>query len=163
MAKEQTWDITIDGVEHQVTYVRQGLRSSASTLFVDNEEGKLFWPRDGYVDEPITIGGKECRFIMRGYNADVVVDGVCWDSGKTYQAIAELPAWYRFITAACLLLYFFVWRDHMWIAIAVAGIIWLCGDRVAHSESIPLKAKKRYYLLIPMIALIGSILVKIFL
>lgn len=163
MAKEQTWHITIDGADHKVTYVRHGLRSGTSALFVDEEEGKLFRPRDGYVDEPITVGGKECRFVMRGYTADVAVDGVFVDSGKKYKPIAELPTWYRVVTVVCLVLYFFVWHTQMWTAIILAGIVWLCSDRVAHSDSMPLKVKKTSYLLIPLIALIGSILVKILL
>lgn len=161
MAKEQTWQVNIDGTEHTVTYVRQGLRSSASTLFVDEEEGKLFWPRDGYADEPITVGGKECRFMMRNYNADVVVDGVCVDSGKPYKAITELPTWYRIVMAICLVLYFLILQSHMWIAIAVACVAWLCSDRVAHSDTMPLKRKKQCYLLISCIALVGSILLQI--
>lgn len=163
MAKEQTWQVNIDGTEHKVTYVRQGLRSSASTLFVDDGEGKLFWPRDGYVDEPITIGNKECRFVMRNYNADVVVDGVCVNSGKPYREIADLPTWYRVITAACLLLYFLIWQTQMWKAIILAGVVWLCTDCIAHSENMSLKTKKQRYLLVPLIALIGSIIVQILL
>ncbi len=163
MAKEQTWQVNIDGAEHKVTYVRQGLRSNASTLFVDDEEGKLLWPRDGYVDEPITIGDKECRFVMRGYNADVVVDGVCVDSGKPYKPIMELPTWYRIVMVICLVLYFITLQSHMWIAIAVAGVVWLSTDRVAHSDTISLKSKKQFYLLIPLVALLGSIIIQILL
>lgn len=163
MAKEQTWQVNIDGTEHKVTYVRQGLRSSASTLFVDDEEGKILWPRDGYVDEAITIGDKKCRFVMRGYNADVVVDGVCVDSGKPYKAITELPTRYRIVMVICLVLYFITLQSHMWIAVAVAGVVWLSTDRIAHSDTIPLKSKKQFYLLIPLAALLGSVIAQILL
>ena len=67
------------------------------------------------------------------------------------------------VTVVCLVLYFFVWRTQMWTAIILAGIVWLCSDCVAHSDSMPLKVKKTRYLLIPLIALIGSILAKILL
>lgn len=163
MAKEQTWQITVNGEEHTVTYVRQGLRSGPSTLFVDDGEGRLFRPRDGYVDVPVIVGGKECRFVMRGYNADLAVDGVFVDSGRDYRPIADVPTGYRVVTVVCLVLYFFLWRTHMWTAIVLAGVVWLCTDRAAHSETMSLKAKKRCCLLLPLLALLGSILVQILL
>lgn len=145
MAKEQTWNITVDGTEHKVTYVRQGLRSSASTLFIDDGEGKLFWPRDGYIDEPITIGDKKCRFVMRGYNADVVVDGQMIDAKKPYIAIEDVPSWCRFMTALMIIALFVLLRN-MWIAIIASGIAWLGTDRIAHYPGMSRKKKITYYL-----------------
>lgn len=160
MAKEQTWQVNIDGTEHKVTYVRQGLRSNASTLFVDDGEGKLFWPRDGYLDEPIIIGGKECRFVMRGYNADVVVDGVCVDSGKPYVPIEEVPVWCRCLTAGLIIVLFLMLRN-MWLAIIASGIAWLGTDRISHYPGLPYKKKIGYYLALLAIVLIASIVITI--
>lgn len=160
MAKEQTWQVNIDGTEHKVTYVRQGLRSSASTLFVDDEEGKLLWPRDGYVDEPITIGNKECRFVMRGYNADVVVDGMMVDAKKPYVHIEDVPAWCRFVTAVMIVILFLLLRN-AWAAIIAGGAAWLVTDRIAHSPAMPRKKKITYYLAVLAAVLLVSLVIAI--
>ena len=145
MAKEQTWQINIDGTEHKVTYVRQGLRSSASTLFVDEAEGKLFWPRDGYVDESITIGGRECRFVMRNYTPDIVVDGMMIDAHKPYVPIEDVPVWCRWATAVMIIALFLLLKN-TWAAIIAGGIAWLVTDRIAHRPGMPRKKKIAYYL-----------------
>lgn len=160
MAKEQTWNITIDGTPHSVTYVHEGLRSSASTLFVDEDEGRLVWPRDGYLDEPITIGNKECRFLLRNYVPDIVVDGKMIDSQKAYRPIADVPIWCRYITAAIILILFFLLRN-VWQAIIASGIAWLGTDRISHIPGLSPKKKTWYYLGLLLIILAIALIISI--
>lgn len=145
MAKEQTWHVTVDGVDHTVTYVRQGLRSSAATLFVDDGEGRLIWPRDGYADEPIDVGGKECRFVLREYLPDVAVDGVFLDSGKPYAPIAPLPTWCRVLTALTILASFVLIRN-LPISIVAAFIAWRGSEYIAQRSGVPAEKKVPQYL-----------------
>ena len=145
MAKEQTWHVTVDGVDHTVTYVRQGLRSSAATLFVDDGEGKLIWPRDGYADEPIDVGGKACRFVLREYLPDVVVDGVFLDSGKPYAPIAPLPTWCRILTAVTILACFVLIRN-LPASIVAALIAWRGSEHIAQRSGVAAEKKTRLYL-----------------
>ena len=160
MAKEQTWQVNIDGTEHRVTYVRQGLRSSASTLFVDEGEGKLIWPRDGYVDEPIMIGDKECRFVVRNYIPDIVVDGMLVDAKKSYVHIEDVPTWCRFVTAIMIVILFLLLRN-VWVAIIAAGVAWLVTDRIAHCPGMPRKKKITYYLAVLAAVLLISLVIAI--
>ncbi len=160
MAKEQTWNINIDGVEHSVTYVHEGLRSNASTLFVDDGEGKLVWPRDGYLDEPITIGDKECRFLLRNYVPDIVVDGMMVDSQKEYVAIEDVPTWCRYITAVMVLVFFFLLRN-VWMAIIGSGVAWLGTDRISHIPGLPRKKKTWYYIGLLLALLVISLIIAI--
>lgn len=160
MAKEQTWQVNIDGTEHTVTYVRQGLRSSASTLFVDEGEGKLIWPRDGYVDEEIMIGDKACRFVVRNYIPDIVVDGMLLDTKKPYVHIDDVPTWCRFVTAIMIVILFLLLRN-AWVAIIAGGAAWLVTDRIAHSPAMPRKKKITYYLAVLAAVLLVSLVIAI--
>ena len=142
MAKEQTWHITVDGAEHTVTYVRPGLRSGGAALYVDGGEGRLIRPRDGYLDEPIHVGGKECRFVLREYLPDVAVDGVFLDSGKPYAPIAPLPTWCRVLTALPILACFVLIRN-LPISIVAAFIAWRGSERIAQRSGVAAEKKLR--------------------
>lgn len=145
MAKEQIWTIPVDGTDHTVTYVRPGLRSSAATLYVDDGEGKLIWPRDGYADEPINVGGKECRFVLREYLPDVAVDGVFLDSGKPYAPIAPLPTWCRYLTAVTILACFILVR-HLLPAIILSFVAWRGSEYIARRSGVAAEKKIPPYL-----------------
>ena len=157
MAKEQTWQVNIDGTEHTVTFIRQGLRSSASTLFVDEGEGKLIWPRDGYVDEEIMIGDKACRFVVRNYIPDIVVDGMLVDGKKPYVHIEDVPAWCRYLTVILIVILLLLLRN-AWVAIIAGGVAWLVTDRIAHAPGMTRKKKITYYLAVLAAVLIVSLI-----
>ena len=158
MAKEQKWTVTVDGTDHTVTYVQGGLRSSAATLFVDEEDGKLLWPRDGYVDEPLPIGGTVCRFVMRNYLPDIVVNDTFLTSGQAYSPITQLPQWCRMVGAACLLITVLSWRHRIWIGLLLCFTMWLLGDKISHKAAVPLSKKQPQYLLTAILPAVISLL-----
>ena len=152
MAKQQTWHVTVDGEEHTVTAVWPGLRSQAFTLWVD-EEGKTIIPHYGYLDEPIDVGGKECRFVLREYLPDVAVDGVFLDSGKPYAPIAPIPTWCRVLTALTILACFVLVRS-LPVSVVAAFIVWRGSEHIAQRPGIPLNKKILWY-----IGLLAAVLV----
>lgn len=160
MAKEQTWQVNIDGTEHTVTFIRQGLRSSASTLFIDDGEGKLIWPRDGYVDEEIMIGDKACRFVVRNFIPDIAIDGMLMDAKKPYIRIEDVPPWCRVLTVIMIVVLIVMLRN-VWIAIIVTPAVWLVTDRIDHLPGMPRKKKIIYYLAALAVMLVVSLVIVI--
>ena len=144
MAREQTWHVTVDGTDRTVTAVWPGLRSSAFTLWVD-EEAKTIIPHNGYLDEPIDVGGKECRFVLREYLPDVAVNGVFLDSGKPYAPIAPIPTWCRVLTAVTILTCFVLVR-RLLPAMLLSFLAWRGSEAIAQRSGVAAEKKIPLYL-----------------
>ena len=144
MEKEQTWRVTVDGVDHTVTYVQPGLRSGAATLRVD-DVGRTIILHSGYLDEPIDVGGKECRFVLREYLPDLAVDGVFLDSGKLYAPISPIPTWCRVLTAVTILACFALVR-RLLPAMLLSFAAWRGSEYIAWRSGVPAEKKLTLYL-----------------
>lgn len=95
MARKKEWHINIDGKEYSVLLERT-MWSGLQKLYINGvlQDLKIitFQTLRG-LDLPLEIGGKECRLIIVGRKADIVVDEVFLDSGKVYIPFKKLPLW----------------------------------------------------------------------
>lgn len=95
MARKKEWHINIEGKEYSVLLERN-MWSGLQKLYVNGvlQDLKIitFQTLRG-LDLPLEIGGKECRLIIVGGKADIVVDEVFLDSGKVYFPFIKLPLW----------------------------------------------------------------------
>jgi hypothetical protein len=146
MAKEYHWTVTVDGAEHDVTYAQPGARSAGGVLFVDGEENKHIFPRDGFMDEPVYIDGRECRFVLRNYVPDIASEGVFASSGKAYAPNEPIPSWCRTFAAMTILGLLILLRP-VWVG-AIAGLaVWRGSEYMAQRSGIPARKKTVQYLL----------------
>lgn len=145
MAKEQTWRFAVDGAEHTVTYTQPGFRSGGGVLSIDGGEGRSVFSLDGYLDEPVDVDGKACRFVLRNYTPDLAVDGVFLNSGKPYAPNEPIPSWVRTFTAMTILGLFILMPS---IPVgAIAGLaVWRGGEFIAQRSGVPKKKKVTQYL-----------------
>lgn len=100
------WKLHIDGYNHTVVFKSNKL-TGRKQLFVDNNEvileNKLFQDLLG-IDIPIMIGDKECRFVIANGKADVVVEGIYFDSKFTYTPLKPMPRWNWLFIILCFLI-----------------------------------------------------------
>lgn len=98
------WIINIDGNDNEVIFVPNKW-SGKHKLTVNGEETEIkktpFQAFTG-IDQPITIGEKECRFVLVGNKADIAVDGMYADSKKPYTPLKNMPWWVWIFIAACI-------------------------------------------------------------
>ncbi len=146
MAKEYQWSVSADGEEHSVSYVQPGARSAGGILLVDGEEAKRIIPRDGYMDEAVSVGALNFRFVMRNYVPDIAVEGTFVHSGRPYAPNEPIPSWCRTFTAMTILGLFVLLRP-IWVS-AIAGLaVWRGSEYLAQRAGIPAKKKGMQYLL----------------
>ena len=95
MGKEHRWTISVDGTEHTVICEKSRLFSHY-TLYVDEDIVTVYRRAFQYIrgiDMPITVGGKECRFLVRMEMPDLVVGGMLLTGKIPYEKIQEVPWW----------------------------------------------------------------------
>ncbi len=103
MARKKEWNLEIEGNIYNVVLERSMLLGKIKIYINEVEQGLINVPFQTYkgLDHPIYIGGKECRLVVLGSMADIVMDGVLVDSGKPYMPFEKTPFWtWIFIVAS---------------------------------------------------------------
>lgn len=104
MARKKDWHINIEGNEYHVVLERN-IWSGRNKLFINEIQQELmtvqFQTYKGS-DQIIYIGGKECRLVVIGNKADIVIDGVYVNSGKVYMPFEKMPVWSWFFIIASI-------------------------------------------------------------
>ena len=85
--REHTWDVTVDGVEHQVYCRFEGNRY---VLYADDDHVANVYRKSVHtmwqgMEEPVTMFGKPCSFIVWDEKPDIVVDGRIIGRGISYE------------------------------------------------------------------------------
>jgi hypothetical protein len=85
--REHTWDVTIDGVQHEVYCRFEGNRY---VLYADDDHVANIYRKSTHtmwqgMEEPVTICGKPCIFIVWDEKPDIVVDGRIVGRGISYE------------------------------------------------------------------------------
>jgi hypothetical protein len=104
MARKKEWHINIEGNEYHVV-LETSIWSGRNKLFINEIQQELMRvPFQVYKgsDQLIYIGGKECRLVVMGNRADIVMDGVYVNSGKVYVPFKKIPVWTWFFIIASL-------------------------------------------------------------
>lgn len=103
MAKKQ-WSVDIDGTIYEVAFDRnqwsgkQRLRINGESVLLDRTPFQAFVG----LDQGVYLGDKECRFVVIGNKADIVVDGVFIESRKPYLPFNKIPWWVWIFVVACI-------------------------------------------------------------
>lgn len=95
MARKKEWHINIEGNEYHVVLERK-MWSGRNKLFINEIQQELITvPFQAYKgsDQPIYIGEKECRLVVLGNKADIVIDSLYFGSGKVYVPFEKIPVW----------------------------------------------------------------------
>ena len=98
------WNITVDGVQYTVVFTHNSW-SGRNKLTVNGEEVPLKkTPFQAFVgsDQPVNIGGSECRLVVIGSQADLAVNGTYIDSNKSYIPLKSMPWWTWIFVCACI-------------------------------------------------------------
>ena len=104
MAKTKQFSIEIDGKTHNISFTahpwtgNHELKIDGQNVMLKNSLIRAF----AGIDQPIKIGGKECRFVLVGTNADIAVDGKYVDSKRDYVPLKGIPWWCWIFVAACV-------------------------------------------------------------
>jgi hypothetical protein len=95
MKKTKSWSVKIDEADYLVTFT-PSLLIAKIKLVVNGAPITIerHFPQ-GFIgiDQPFTLGGKECHFILWNGKPDLVVDGVFLDSKKPYTPRPRIPWW----------------------------------------------------------------------
>lgn len=83
----KTWEIKIGESTHHVTYDKGVLTIDS----VPTEIKRFPISFLNRLDIPIKIGEKECRFVLVGQVADIVIDDLYVDSKEIYRPITKIP------------------------------------------------------------------------
>lgn len=104
MARKKEWNLEIDGNMYNVVLERSLWLGKIKIYINEVEQGIINVPFQTYkgLDHPIYIGGKECRLVVLGNMADIVMDGVLVDSGKAYMPFLKTPLWTWIFIVGCL-------------------------------------------------------------
>jgi hypothetical protein len=95
VGKIKEWNIEIEGNNYNVVLERS-IFLGKNKLYINEMQQELMnIPFQTYkgLDQPIYIGGKECRLVVLGNRADIVIDGLYLDSGKPYKPFEKIPVW----------------------------------------------------------------------
>lgn len=104
MARKKEWNIEIEGNMYNVVLERN-IWSGRNRLYINEiEQGLLKVPFQAYkgLDHPIYIGGMECRLVVLGNRADIVMDGLYIESGKPYRPFEKIPFWTWIFIVGCI-------------------------------------------------------------
>ena len=104
MSNEKNWSIDIDNNKHKIKFI-QSKFSGKNRLEIDENEvaiNKSAFQGIVGIDQLITIGNKECRFVSSGNKADIVVDGVYVDSKKQYIPSESIQWWGWIFVVMCV-------------------------------------------------------------
>lgn len=95
MARRKEWNLEIEGNMYNVVLERSLWLGKIKIYINEVEQGIINVPFQTYkgLDHPIYIGGKECRLVILGNMADIVMDGILVDSGKQYIPFLKTPLW----------------------------------------------------------------------
>lgn len=95
MARRKEWNLEIEGNMYNVVLERSMWLGKIKIYINEVEQGIINVPFQTYkgLDHPIYIGGKECRLVILGNMADIVMDGILVDSGKQYIPFLKTPLW----------------------------------------------------------------------
>ena len=85
--REHTWNVTIDGVQHEVYCRFEGNRY---VLYADDDHVANVYRKSAHtmwygMEEPVTMFGKPCIFIVWDEKPDIVVDGRIIGRGVDYE------------------------------------------------------------------------------
>lgn len=98
------WIINIDGKDNEVVFIPSHF--SAKHKLIINGETTIIKLKnlEGIVgtDRSIDIGGKECRLVLLGTNAEIAVDGIYVGSRKPYVPLKSMPWWNWIFIIACI-------------------------------------------------------------
>ncbi len=106
MGKTKIWNVNVNGTDNEVAFTLN-LLSGKRTLTVNEKEIELkkgLYETFIGIDQPVDIAGKECRFVLIGNHADIAVDGIYLDTGKSYTPIKSLPRWAWIFIVLCFAL-----------------------------------------------------------
>lgn len=122
----KSWNLFLDGTEHQIIFNR-ALILGQSSLFIDGEEvslpNNLYSNYIGY-DLGIKLGNKVGRFVSLGSWADIVIDGHYVNSGKPYLPLEGFKWWSWVFVSLCVLLIIYSRIGSFSIIIALLGVMW---------------------------------------
>lgn len=137
---EKQWNLTVAGLPYAVTF-KSSIWSGKKRLIVNGQEtiikNKFAYDYVG-MDVPVEIGGKECRLVMAGGDADLAVDGVFISSGEPYEPLAKMPKWNWIFIVACVAIFAVSGGGALPVLCAMLGAMFC--TRVACSKK-PLGAK----------------------
>lgn len=87
MAKEYKWKANIGGTDYEIECVISNNRYIlyANGEYVTAVYRKLFQNLRGGVNEPVTIGGQNCRFVLWNDHPDLEVSGKLLQAGVPYE------------------------------------------------------------------------------
>lgn len=122
----KSWDLVLDGIEHQIIFNR-ALILGQSSLFIDDEEVSL--PNNIYsnyigYDLVIKLGNKDCRFVSLGSWADIVIDGHYVNNGKPYLPKEDFKWWSWIFVSLCALVIIYSRIGSLSIIITLFGVMW---------------------------------------
>lgn len=147
MAKEYSWVVTADGLEHRVTCSLAGNRYQ---IWVDDEDLTTVYLQTGKkarygLEQKLQIGGKTCLFVVWDQRPDLVVDGKMVQSGKDYDAEKAKRkkgmlrvSWIMFAFGIAILCFVAVWAvlalyngwQHNWrhYSLYLIAAVWIIVD-----------------------------------
>lgn len=132
MSKEYRWEVSIDGINHQVHFT-QASKVKDCRLAVDNLPVSIYETGEKTIDQPFQIGNKECRLVM-ARKADLVVDGRLLSNGQKYTPIQKKPWWSWLFFALNLLIPIIAMGGIIPVLLGVGGISLCMGQFQAFHE-----------------------------
>lgn len=123
MPKTQQWSINLGNIPYEITFISNQW-SGKHKLTVNGKEvdiqRKPFQAFTG-IDQPITIGTKEARFVLIGNKADIAVDGKYLESEKTYVPLKSVTWWAWLFVILCAAIPVVALGGVVPIVLAIAG------------------------------------------
>lgn len=118
MAKEEIWNIKVDGTRHEI---RCADRGNSFDVFVDDEF--RFNVRSDInldIEEDLTVGSKRCRIAVYRGVPDLIVDGILVNAEEAYRRQERRNRNLTILSGIGLVLLglFAMW---MWMAMTISG------------------------------------------
>lgn len=118
MAKEEIWNIKVDGTRHEI---RCADRGNSFDVFVDDEF--RFNVRSDInldIEEDVSVGSKRCRIAVYRGVPDLIVDGILVNAEEAYRRQERRNRSLTILSGIGLVLLglFAMW---MWMAMTVSG------------------------------------------
>ncbi|MEM1486316.1 hypothetical protein V6615_15855 [Oscillospiraceae bacterium PP1C4] len=136
MAKKSKWDVSVNGVNHEIAYKRGVFKASK---VVDGEATKIK-SKNAFIqliDEPITIENKTMHLTAIGNKVDLAVDDVYLNSGKPYVPFGNIPGWANIMAIAVIIIGWF-FAGIIGLLIGLFGAMFIFSKSISVDQKNPL-------------------------